>query len=247
MDALPFPDRLGNRLRQPARPVDLTHAHLRPSHRRRRQRLRGGVDHVALPALSRRERVAVDRHGSACRRGGRRAHPGWRSRLARRLDPEAATGLALTLALLVSSRAAWCSPCWRTSCAGTPTCPARRQRRAVGDRHATASFDGRPPARHRPRRADGRGRHGGDPRRSSRRSGRGAAGSPRSSCRRRAATGSLRRRSRTSPTGSRPDAQPGRGDARAVLPERPLVVVGRVLRRRRAAARHAARRGRRAR
>ena len=41
-------------------------------------------------------------------------------RLARRTDPEAATGLALTLALVVLVAGASRSPCWRRSCAGPP-------------------------------------------------------------------------------------------------------------------------------
>ena len=81
-----------------------------------------------------------------------------------------------------------------------------------------------------------RGARGG-PRRSSRRPARAVAGSRRSCSSSSAGNGILTTTIKHLADRVRPDAQPGRGDARAVVPERALVVVGGVLRGRGAAAR----------
>ena len=108
--------------------------------------------------------------------------------------------------------------------------PAGQQRGDWGDRHASAVLDRRPERHHRPgrargrrlaRRAPGARRDGADPE---------PVGRARSCSSSSPGTASSPRRSRTSPTACG-RAEPRRRDARALVPERPLVLVGSVLRR----------------
>ena len=196
-----------------------THAAPRPSHlpsplagcrrslRWPRRATRGGA---------RGRRAAPARRGSRARLGPRGRPPAWRSTLA--------------LAVLVARRAS-CWPCWRSSSAATRTRSAStRARRTGATAHATPFSDGRA-GRHHVHRASRR----------------------RSPCSRRSSRSveTARTRSRwvvpflllvVAGNGIltttikhladrvRPDAQPDRRDARAVVPERALVLVGRVLR-----------------